>query len=529
MTNSSFTPEQIQEILNIYFENFAHRQYIGQRYVPIFGRKGEESIEWDNTGTYEPLTIVLYQGNSYTSRQFVPIGVEITNENYWAQTGNYNAQVEAYRQEVLGFQDELDNLSDTVGNNYDDLVFQMGTLENTLLGQIESKFPITTAQIRDNAVTNAKIADSAITNAKIADNAVTNAKIADNAISSTKLGENSVQNRAILNGSVTTEKLADNSVTSAKIDSSVLRPIENQLAGTTNSGLLTLINKYKRKPLVDATYFYIDYINGNDNNDGLTAATAFKTVDRFLQEETNGYTDLYCYMISTGTYRIHDHRITNTSIHFYSTAPDVILFFDFTSAAMCYNAYLHFEGTADSYLRVHFGHINSPDSTYGFHADASVVYAHYVRFTGQGVFDISLGTVQFNSVEMNMTPPTDQSNMMIRISQGMLQNVSFNYANPSRYLIHMQGSLVFLTGTFTPPTYGANSTGGIFRLQGTMFFASPVYSLSNVTFDNVVKMEQSFMQLPDGQHNTLISRAAGGSYTGNQSVVNHKYSINDIS
>lgn len=85
----------------------AVRQYIGARYVPIFGRKGEQSIQWDNTGTYEPLTVVLYQGNSYTSRQFVPVGIEITNEDYWAETGNYNAQVEQYRQEVLGFDGDI--------------------------------------------------------------------------------------------------------------------------------------------------------------------------------------------------------------------------------------------------------------------------------------------------------------------------------------------------------------------------------------------------------------------------------------
>lgn len=79
------------------------RQYVGARYVPLFGRKGEESILWDNTGSYEPLTVVLYQGNSYTSRQYVPIGIDIHNEEFWANTGNYNAQVEQYRQEVLAF------------------------------------------------------------------------------------------------------------------------------------------------------------------------------------------------------------------------------------------------------------------------------------------------------------------------------------------------------------------------------------------------------------------------------------------
>ena len=76
------------------------RQYIGARYVPIFGRKDEESMEWDNSKTYEPLTIVLHEGNSYTSRQFVPVGIDIKNEDFWALTGNYNAQVEAYRKET---------------------------------------------------------------------------------------------------------------------------------------------------------------------------------------------------------------------------------------------------------------------------------------------------------------------------------------------------------------------------------------------------------------------------------------------
>lgn len=70
------------------------REYVGARYVPIF------LGEWDNQNKYEPLSVVLYQGASYTSRQYVPQGVAITNTAYWVLSGNYNAQVEAYRQEV---------------------------------------------------------------------------------------------------------------------------------------------------------------------------------------------------------------------------------------------------------------------------------------------------------------------------------------------------------------------------------------------------------------------------------------------
>ena len=74
-------------------------QYIGARYVPLFA----DPIDWDNTKHYEPLTIVYHQGNSFTSKQFVPTGIDITNTDYWALTGNYNAQVEQYRREVQAF------------------------------------------------------------------------------------------------------------------------------------------------------------------------------------------------------------------------------------------------------------------------------------------------------------------------------------------------------------------------------------------------------------------------------------------
>ena len=71
-------------------------QYIGARYMPMFA----DPAEWDNSRAYEPLTIVLYKGNSYTSKQSVPIGASIDDTVYWAETGNYNAQVEQYRNEV---------------------------------------------------------------------------------------------------------------------------------------------------------------------------------------------------------------------------------------------------------------------------------------------------------------------------------------------------------------------------------------------------------------------------------------------
>lgn len=83
--------------------------YKGLRYVPVFA----DPIEWNSANSYEALTIVIHEGNSYTSKQAVPVGIDIANDSFWALTGNYNAQVEQYRQEVKELGQEVEVISNT--------------------------------------------------------------------------------------------------------------------------------------------------------------------------------------------------------------------------------------------------------------------------------------------------------------------------------------------------------------------------------------------------------------------------------
>lgn len=78
-------------------------EYTGMRYVPVFA----DPPEWSSANSYEPLEIVIHQGSSYTSKTFVPVGIDISDPQYWALTGNYNAQVEQYRQEVSQYSQEV--------------------------------------------------------------------------------------------------------------------------------------------------------------------------------------------------------------------------------------------------------------------------------------------------------------------------------------------------------------------------------------------------------------------------------------
>lgn len=213
-----FTPEQVAQILEEFFRVVGTRQYIGARYVPIFGRKDETSIQWDNSAPYEPLTIVQYQGNSFTSRQYVPAGVDIINEEFWALTGNYNAQVEAYRREVQTFSNRI--------------------------GAIESSDVSQNAQLAGTADSGLKAliaANTALINSQgeqLAGN--TNSGLKDLIEDNTDAIEQNANDIAAQGNQLagTTDSGLKDLITA---NANAIAAQGNQLAGTTNSGLKDLI------------------------------------------------------------------------------------------------------------------------------------------------------------------------------------------------------------------------------------------------------------------------------------------------
>lgn len=73
--------------------------------------------------------------------------------------------------------------------------------------------------------------------------------------------------------------------------------------------------------VLESFYYYIDGINGNDNNDGLSEAKPFKTIDKFLSLLNEGKTDIRGQILTTGEYHItgNINVFTNVSIHLNST------------------------------------------------------------------------------------------------------------------------------------------------------------------------------------------------------------------
>ena len=71
-------------------------QIVGPRIAPYWA----DPVEWTSTRAYEPFTFVTYQGDSYCSRQDTPIGIDITNDDYWVKVSDYNAQAVALQRSM---------------------------------------------------------------------------------------------------------------------------------------------------------------------------------------------------------------------------------------------------------------------------------------------------------------------------------------------------------------------------------------------------------------------------------------------
>lgn len=107
-------------------------RYIGARYVPIMAG------DWDSTREYEALSVVQYQGDSYTSKMYVPVGIDILNTMYWIKSGNFNQQVAALSSsvnsvagDVATIQGDLTTLDGRVDDVQDDITALDGRVDDT--------------------------------------------------------------------------------------------------------------------------------------------------------------------------------------------------------------------------------------------------------------------------------------------------------------------------------------------------------------------------------------------------------------
>ena len=109
-------------------------RYIGARYVPVFAG------DWDQTREYEALTVVQYQGDSYTSKMYVPVGIDISNTMYWIKSANFNQQVAAMGSRIDALQGQYDQDIEDLQGDVEDVQGDITALNTRVDGCLTSAF-----------------------------------------------------------------------------------------------------------------------------------------------------------------------------------------------------------------------------------------------------------------------------------------------------------------------------------------------------------------------------------------------------
>ena len=66
-------------------------------------------VEWSNARTYEINNIVFIGKKAYTAIQDVPTGIEITNTEYWSETGVPYVDIDSIRTKLNELESEVDD------------------------------------------------------------------------------------------------------------------------------------------------------------------------------------------------------------------------------------------------------------------------------------------------------------------------------------------------------------------------------------------------------------------------------------
>lgn len=245
--------------------------YIGARYVPIFDG------EWSDIKSYEPLTIVIYGNNSYTSKKPVPAGVTPLTTEYWANTGNFNGQISV-------LQNEINALSERLTDSLEDIEEEIAEIRS-IISSLTSGLHHTIVYIGDSFMYGPSHLTTAIDSKLIVDNSYNFSYGATGFVRNTdgKSFPNQLQNAA-----------EDTSFENSSVTDIIICGGINDAASTTQSEFETAMSLIKSKRnmyFVNAKIWVVPMVWGTSN---------------FIYDDQAKYNKIYNASINTGLATLPD-------------------------------------------------------------------------------------------------------------------------------------------------------------------------------------------------------------------------------
>lgn len=230
--------------------------------------------------------------------------------------------------------------------------------------------------------------------------------------------------------------------------------LNTNLTGQINSvdnKYTTYFNLFSR----DNVDFYVDGINGNDENNG-SQSTPFKTFDRFLQEYYR-YAELRCHFIgSASEYDMNSIETFNScGMHLLNESDNTNITINFNGVytPSFYNSHLNISGSSNKYIT-----LNIPNDLY---FDSASFGGKYVHFTNG-----KLGVYVGSAISLEY-PDFDNSEVAIGSAICYLRGANFSGKGTHCVDVH-NGGILNIRTSFTNNMKTSQSI--VYAISSTIFF-----------------------------------------------------------
>ena len=240
--------------------------------------------------------------------------------------------------------------------------------------------------------------------------------------------------------------------------------------------------------------YYLDGVNGSDDNDGLTEGTAFKTLEHFLELLNRGMVDIRCFIISPGIYTISKTTVEASTVHITARVAGVIIQYD--GGGTYYNSHLNFQGLDANNPITFTSQITSDNMTYFENCAtklANVVfeninpiqfYGGYVDSTNVTYTQLWIDGTQGEFIDTTFTDCVTRVPLVIRRGSDIVMRgkLTFNDAQTNNNLMHIERSTLRLhTVNITNTTEFSSGKSIQARTAIIMISTGALNALDNLT------------------------------------------------
>lgn len=255
--------------------------------------------------------------------------------------------------------------------------------------------------------------------------------------------------------------------------------------------------------------YYIDIINGDDNNDG-TSEHPFQSLDRFFELLNTGTHDLRCYIVSAGTYQVSKSQFLDCTIHMTANTSGVVVEFTTDNYCSFYNTHISINSISDSQpLTIRYSKglegltIENTASNIQNVVFDNIILNYYGGYT-------RMVNTTFSRIYFNGTNASLQHTTITGLSNGT-------------GLVVRYSSQLSIYGTFD--ITGSNHTSNIFSIERSIanILISTTSTGNNRTTGYSVNLDGSMLITNTNSLNILNGIASGGYAHSSSSILNTAY------